>query len=421
MISSSANGVWGNDALGDGTDVFCVRAADFDRTRQRVSKERLPLRSIDSKALSQHMLRPGDLILEKSGGGEKQPVGMAVIFDLSEPAVCSNFCSRLTPAHTIEPRFLSYSLAAAYSQGLTQSAIKQTTGIQNLDAGVLFSSPWAYPEIEEQRRIADFLDVETSRIDRLIERRSRQLSLLAETEISRAYAAIRGESVEGPRQFSGLQWLGDIPSAWRVAAVSHLFEVELGKMLNQERVRGTHLRPYLRCANVQWDEIALDDLLLMDFSTEEQPRYRLRKGDLLVCEGGSWPGRAAIWQGELEEIYYQKALHRLRSRGRDLERWLFYCLLVAEKMSVFAVQGNSSTITHLTREQLKAQRFPFPEPSEQAKIVRELDAAKQADSILGNKLRTQSAVLHERRRALIAAAVTGQIDIYTVSGRGIED
>src|SRR5688500_11203247 len=86
MIASVTNGVWGDEPVGNGTDVYCVRAADFDRVQQRVSMRRLPLRSVDRRSLGRHLLRMGDLILEKSGGGELQPVGMAVVFDLSESA-----------------------------------------------------------------------------------------------------------------------------------------------------------------------------------------------------------------------------------------------------------------------------------------------------------------------------------------------
>ncbi|MEV8309941.1 restriction endonuclease subunit S [Streptomyces flavidovirens] len=276
------------------------------------------------------------------------------------------------------------------------------------------------PPLDEQRRIADFLDTETARIDAMQLRRKRQLALIDDAAISRAFDAVRGRGITGTRKDSGLPWLGTVPIGWRVAAVSHLFEVELGKMLNQERVRGSHLRPYLRVANVQWDEIDSRDLEFMDFPPSEQQRYRLRGGDVLVCEGGSWPGRAAVWDGHVDEMYYQKALHRIRAQGSDLPRWLYYCLLVAEKLRVFAVQGNTSTMTHLTREQLKPQRFPFPEVSTQEAIVKQLDKSASRDRSAKGLFQKQLDVLAERRQALITAAVTGQFDVSTASGRGID-
>jgi len=413
LVAAVANGVWGEDPAGDGSDVRCIRAADFDRMRQRAVIEGAPLRSLDRGSLRRHLLQPGDLILEKSGGGERQPVGAAVLYEASDTAaVCSNFCARVVPAQDVDARFLTYAFAAAYHQGLTQCAIKQTTGIQNLDSDWFFSLPWAYPKLDEQRSIADFLDAETGKIDATRRKRLAQITLLEEREFARAYRALRGMNEPGPRVYSGLRWLGEIPAYWDVASVSSQFQVDLGKMLNQERTTGEYLRPYLRNTNVQWDRIDTDDLLSMNFPPHERVRYKVQTGDLLVCEGGQ-PGRAAIWDGRLDEVYYQKAIHRVRSRGRSRPRWLYYCLRVAAFMNVFAVEGNSTTIAHLTREQLAAHRFPFPSTATQDRLIRMLDEAHKLERTLIAEIGRQLDVLAERRQALITAAVTGQLDVTT--------
>jgi type I restriction enzyme S subunit len=160
---------------------------------------------------------------------------------------------------------------------------------------------------------------------------------------------------------------------------------------------------------------------MMDFPPEEQARYRLKSGDLLVNEGGSWPGRAAVWDGGVSEIYYQKALHRIRAHGAELPRWLYYCLVAAERLRVFQVQGNTSTMTHLTREQLRPQRFPYPEPEVQRELVERLDRARNWDRKIHQLLDKQLELLTERRQALIAATVTGLFDVSTASGRNVTD
>jgi len=68
------------------------------------------------------------------------------------------------------------------------------------------------------------------------------------------------------------------------------------------------LRPYLRVFDVQWDAINVIDLPQMDFDGAQRERFRLSPGDLLINEGGSYPGRSAIWNGELEECYFQKGV-----------------------------------------------------------------------------------------------------------------
>ncbi len=269
------------------------------------------------------------------------------------------------------------------------------------------------PPVEEQRRIADFLDAETARIDQAVEKMRTQLALLGEHEVAAVYAAVSGSSVAGDRKHSGMEWLGDIPADWPVASVSSQFQIQLGKMLNQERRRGSRLRPYLRVLNVQWDHIDVSELVEMDFPESERVRYEVLPGDLLICEGGSYPGRAAIWKGQLPEMYYQKALHRARSRGRSSVRWLYYCLYLALEMGVFHAEGNSSTITHLTGEQLAARRFPFPDPEVQAVLIANLDAEGEARKRVRKARETQIVLLEERRRAVITAAVTGKLDVTT--------
>ncbi|WP_433228563.1 restriction endonuclease subunit S [Actinomadura formosensis] len=358
---------------------------------------------------------PGDLIFNKlrtwQGG-----LGVSKYKGIVSPAyyVCR-------PTSIADPRFLHYLLRSTpYLTELKRRSKWMPPSQFDIPWENLRDLPITLPERPEQKRIADFLDAETARIDMLDRKWAEQGSLIGEAAVSRAYDAIRGAAFLEERKESGLEWLGSVPASWRVAAVSHLFEVELGKMLNQERTAGTHLRPYLRCANVQWDSVDTRDLLQMNFPPEDQNRYRLREGDLLVCEGGSWPGRAAIWNGT-QEMYYQKALHRIRPYGEDSPRWLYYCLYVAEKMHVFAIQGNNSTITHLTREQLRPQRFPFPDIETQHRIVDRLDQATEVDRRLSVLLQRQRDLLAERRRALITAAVTGQFDVSTASGRGVTE
>lgn len=359
-------------------------------------------------------LRSGDVLVTE-GSGSLGSVGASAVWR-GEPAgtVCfQNTLLRLRPREGVtNGRFLEWWARFAFGSGVFAS-IATGANIYHISAERVRALSIDLPSLDEQRLIADFLDAETARIDALVVLRERQLELLVEAGVSRVFAAIRGDQIPGARKDSGLSWLGTIPKEWPVAAVAHHFDVDLGKMLNAERARGDHLRRYLRVANVQWGEISTEDLLQMDFPPDERRRYALRTGDLLVCEGGSWPGRAAIWDGSVPEIYYQKALHRLRSRGTHLAQWLYYCLVAAERMRVFAVQGNSSTMTHLTREQLRPQRFPFPDVKVQHDTVAQLDAAAAADEKLRGALTKQLALLAERRQALITAAVTGRLDVTT--------
>ena len=206
---------------------------------------------------------------------------------------------------------------------------------------------------------------------------------------------------------SGIDWMGEVPADWAVAAVAHRYEVVLGKMLDEKQITGDHLAPYLRNVDVQWDRIDTDDLPQMDFAGAHLDRFRLAVGDLLVCEGGE-VGRAAIWQGELSECYYQKALHRLRPRsdGADHSRFMFYLLKMAADRGVFAASGGKSTIAHLTAEGLRRHRFAFPSRQVQVDVARFLDHETAKIDALVEEQKRLIELLKEKRQAVISHAVT---------------
>jgi len=206
---------------------------------------------------------------------------------------------------------------------------------------------------------------------------------------------------------SEVEWLGAVPAHWDVAAVGYRYEVLLGKMLDEKRITGIHLAPYLRNVDVQWDRINVEDLPQMDFSGDDLDRYRVTPGDLLVCEGGE-VGRAAIWGGEIPECYYQKAIHRLRRRSEaaDHPRFMFYVLRMATAMGIFEASEGKSTIAHLTAEALRRYRFGFPPRREQECIVGFLDQeVVQIDALIAEQQRLIE-LLTEKRQAVIAQAVT---------------
>ena len=212
---------------------------------------------------------------------------------------------------------------------------------------------------------------------------------------------------------SGVEWIGNVPVNWEVAALRHRYSQCLGKMLDSKRTTGSALLPYLRNTDVQWDRINIENLPTMDIFPEEYDRYTVQPGDLLVCEGGE-VGRSALWSDRLTRCGFQKALHRLRPRNatQDVTRFMYYALRVAANRRAFT-DGHLSTIEHLTGDKLRTHHFPFPPLSEQAAIVRFLD---HADRRIRGYIRTKQnliALLEEQKRAIIHQAVTGQIDVQT--------
>lgn len=271
------------------------------------------------------------------------------------------------------------------------------------------------PPLGVQRRIADFLDDQTTRIDHIITARQQQIELLGEGRYGEALATVRGDSVSGPRRSSGLTWIGSIPAHWGTATVNSVYEVQLGKMLDEAKFTGRHQVPYLRNLNVQWDRVSVDDLKVMDIPPDELARYSVEPGDLLICEGGQ-PGRSAVWQGDIRPLGYQKALHRARSRSGSDVRWLQNYLRSAVHLDVFNVENGQTTIGHLTGEALKSMRLPLPPPTEQRELLQRLEQAFTRIDRATDLAESAITRLQELKRSLISAAVSGEFDASLADG-----
>jgi type I restriction enzyme S subunit len=178
-VQACISGIWGNEPDGY-YDLPCVRVADFDRNTRRVRMTNPTIRRVEPNERIHRILRPGDLLLEKSGGGEQQPVGVVVLYDHQVSAVYSNFIARMTVSEGYDSRFLVYLHATLYAVQLNVRSIRQTTGIQNLDTKMYLSELVAFPPLPEQTAIVDYLDAQTAKIDAAITAIRRAIELLRE-------------------------------------------------------------------------------------------------------------------------------------------------------------------------------------------------------------------------------------------------
>ncbi|WP_395830682.1 restriction endonuclease subunit S [Elstera sp.] len=152
-----------------------------------------------------------------------------------------------------------------------------------------------------------------------------------------------------------------------IVRLGDYIESNLGKMLDAQKNKGV-LRPYLGNSNVRWGAFDLNDLSLMKFEENENERYGIRNGDLIVCEGGE-PGRCAIWRGEVTDMKIQKALHRIRPREGLDNYYLFYWFMLAGRFGWLEPFFTGTTIKHLTGKALSELKIPLPNIKEQRAIA----------------------------------------------------
>lgn len=147
-------------------------------------------------------------------------------------------------------------------------------------------------------------------------------------------------------------------SEWEVARLGDYIDSCLGKMLDSKKNKGVFQR-YLGNSNVRWGNFDLSELAQMRFEPDEELRYGIENGDLIVCEGGE-PGRCAIWHEELPNMKIQKALHRVRSQKGLDNYYLYYWFLMAGRSGCLEPYFTGTTIKHLTGKALIELNVPLP-------------------------------------------------------------
>ncbi|WP_368116225.1 restriction endonuclease subunit S [Bacteroides xylanisolvens] len=157
----------------------------------------------------------------------------------------------------------------------------------------------------------------------------------------------------------------EIPQGWEWARINTIGISQLGKMLDRGKNIGQEY-PYLCSINVYWDGIDLSKIKTFKLRDDELSKYRLHKGDLLICEGGDY-GRCCVWDRD-EEMYYQNALHRIRFYCGLFP--IFYKFVFELYRNIGYIVGQGQTIKHFTYESMKSIVFPVPSISEQKRIVK---------------------------------------------------
>ncbi len=267
-------------------------------------------------------------------------------------------------------------------------------------------------DIEDQTAIASFLDRETSRIDTLISKKERQIELLQEKRSTLiSHAVTKGLDPDVKMKDSGVEWLGEIPEGWKALECKFGYEIQLGKMLqNEPQSIYDENFPYLKALYVQWENVNVDDLPHMWASPSDIDKYSVVEGDLLVCEGGE-VGRAGILYNPPNKCIIQNAVHRVRPKGDNSNKYLMYVLEVASYRGWFDILCNKATIAHFTGEKFGWLPISLPPAGEQLSISSFLDSETSRIDMIIEKVKTSIEKLREYRTALISAAVTGKIDV----------
>jgi type I restriction enzyme S subunit len=407
-VTGCQNGVWGDDPNGQ-QDIACIRVADFDRNSFTVSTIEPTLRAIEPPAVSLHLLNPGDLLLEKSGGGENQPVGAVVQYIHSRKAVCSNFIARLGVASGHLARFLAYLHAALYALRVNTRHIKQSTGIQNLDSASYLKETAGLPPVAEQKAIVTFLDFESSKINALVAKNEWLIELLQEMRIATITRAVtRGLDPDTSMKDSGVVWLGQIPAHWEWTRLRRSWSV-----IDCRHRTATYIPegfPLVSTTEVKPGRLSLAGPRRVDgvdFADLTSGGRRPRRGDVVYSRNASLGSAAYI---DTDEPFCMGQDICLITSAAD-QLYLTYLLNSPVVLGQIEALSVGSTFDRINIGQIKDFLVANPPVREQIAIAAYLDRETAKIDVLIAKVREAIDRLKEFRIALISAAVTGKIDV----------
>ncbi|MCY2994650.1 MAG: restriction endonuclease subunit S [Planctomycetota bacterium] len=318
-------------------------------------------------------LKDGDVLLNE--GQSIELVGRSAIYrGVPEDCCFQNTLVRFRAGQGTCPEFAQLVFQQYLRTGVFASIALQTTSIAHLGAGRLAALKMPHPREAEQEAIAEALsdaDALIESLEQLIAKK-RHLKQGAMQELLTGKRRLPGFSVmSGSKQTE----VGMIPEDWGVSTVGAEFDIQLGKMLDAEKNAGVP-KPYLGNRAVQWGRIDTSELSMMAMSPSDLERFRLRRGDLLVCEGGE-VGRAAVWGATLDECYFQKSLHRLRPKRGFNSRLMIAFLRFWSERGVLLNYVTRTSIAHLPKDRFVTVPLPVPTIPEQtaiAAVLSDMDA-----------------------------------------------
>ena len=407
-------GEWGDDpdAHDEGVEIPVIRVADIRGLD--VATEDLTIRRVKSSKLCGRLIGKRTLLLEKSGGGEKTPVGRAVLGrKLNFDAICSNFIAKAECGPTVVPLFAAYVLDAAYSSGLNGPHIQQTTGIQNLRVLDYLNTHVAFPLPPEQQRIVVYLDTSCAAIDTAVAAKRRQLETLDALRKSTIQRAVtRGISDRAVLESTGNAWLDQVPRGWKLVCLKRIAEIRGGLTLGKQYEGRLIERPYLRVGNVQDGHLDLEDVSVIELPASVAEGVELRVDDVLMTEGGDLDklGRGYLWKGEIQGCLHQNHIFAVRCFRHKLKpMFLAYVTAAKYGRDYFEATGKKTTNLACTNA-TKVGEFPIPLPvlPEQEAICSYLDEKLADVKRILSGIETQIITLIAYRKSLIHECVTGQ-------------
>ena len=358
-------------------------------------------------------LKEGDLLVVEGG----DVASCAIIETPIRNLFFQNALHRVRPLHNESVAFLRYWLMTAKSYGYIDLICNKAT-IAHFSKEKFIALPILVIPQDIQSQIVSFLDLECKQIDDLLSKSRSSIEEYKKLKQAVITQAVT-KGVRGEREMkdSGVEWIGEIPKEWRKTQLRHCATIKSGITLGKSYSKDTVLieRPYLRVANVQGGYVDLNDLATIQVTPDEDLKYRLHSGDVLMTEGGDRDklGRGCVWHGEIEPCLHQNHVFAVQTNETVLlPEFLEYLTASNVGRSYFDVTAIKTTnLACTSSSKVLAFTIPLPPIEEQIEIVsyikkRSLELNKL---IMKKELLVQE--LERYKKSLIYEVVTGKREV----------
>jgi len=327
----------------------------------------------------------------------------------------------LRPGAGLDPRFLLYlTLSSPWVEWANATSYGSKMPRTSWE-GLSEFSTWT-PPLDEQRRIADFLDAETARINRLTEIRTYQLNALRERYTLELSERVTPGISAHINRHSHWPWL---PENIDTARLGYFANVQNGITVDASRTKSGDEKefPYLRVGNVQGEDIDLSELKHIHIEPTMARRSMLLPGDIVMTEANGNPdnlGRGAVWRGQVPSMVHQNHIFAIRMQDeRLLSDYLSIVLASIHGRRYFRFTSTQVGIATTTSNKVRSLPVPVASRQVQHNVVNYCTQLRESTEAAEQALNRQINLLTERRQALITAAVTGQLDVTTARGADV--
>ena len=273
-VESQIKGLWGTDFDENGIPVIKTNNLTYEGN---IDYSEICKRNITKEQAKGCYLRPGDLLIEKSGGTKTHSVGYVSYFEGDENKfVCNNFILALRPMNTINSKFLFYQIQFKYESNQFSDCFNKTTGIQNLKVKDYLAKEIKIYSSEEQEKIVKELDTVRSTINK-----NKQILEKYDTLIKSRFIEMFGDSVTNSKNWN-LKKLGDLLESIRYGTSTPPVFSETGYA-------------FIRATNIKKGKIVNDD---MKYISEEEAKKiskcKLNGNEILIVRSGVNSGDTCV-------------------------------------------------------------------------------------------------------------------------------